>query len=155
MKEVWVPMMYSVSNFRGSLFIINNLRWLFFLKKNGWTLKRQKTKGGENVTGKPTRWSLGTWTSLRDPQLPGVAFFSQKNWRHYLLQGIRRLQICPLYIFGNKATKWKYKYWFPGFGFDSGLKLQPWIIYDYLRLVEDGGMKVAIWHLFFNQYLSH
>ena len=38
-----------------------------------------------------------------------------------------RLQICLLYIFGNKATDGTYrsKYWFPGFGFDSGPNLQP------------------------------
>ena len=38
-----------------------------------------------------------------------------------------RLQICPLYIFGNKATDGTCgsKYWFPGFGFDSGPNLQP------------------------------
>ena len=38
-----------------------------------------------------------------------------------------RLQICPLYIFGNKATDGTYrsKYWFPGSGFDSGSNLQP------------------------------
>ena len=39
-----------------------------------------------------------------------------------------RLQICPLFIFGNKATDGTYgsKYWFPGFGFASGPNLQPW-----------------------------
>ena len=38
-----------------------------------------------------------------------------------------RLQTCPLYMFGNKATDGTYgsKYWFPGFGFDSGPNLQP------------------------------
>ena len=38
-----------------------------------------------------------------------------------------RLQICPLYIFGNKATDGTYgsKYCFPGFGFDLGPNLQP------------------------------
>ena len=45
-----------------------------------------------------------------------------------------RLQICP-YNFGNKATDGTYrsKYWFPGFGFDSGPNLQPWkwLINDY------------------------
>ena len=42
-----------------------------------------------------------------------------------------RLQICPLYIFGNKATDGPYgsKYWFPGFGFDSGPNLQPCMMY--------------------------
>ncbi len=41
-----------------------------------------------------------------------------------------RLQICPLYMFGNKATDGTYgsKYCFPGFGFDSGPNLQPCII---------------------------
>ena len=41
-----------------------------------------------------------------------------------------RLQICPLYIFGNKATDGTYgsKYWFPGFGFDSGPNLQPCMV---------------------------
>ena len=36
-----------------------------------------------------------------------------------------RLQICPLYIFGNKATEGTCgsKYWFPRFGFDSGPNL--------------------------------
>ena len=40
-----------------------------------------------------------------------------------------RLQICPLYIFGNNPPQiipsWIYTYWFPGFGFDSGPNLQP------------------------------
>ncbi len=45
-----------------------------------------------------------------------------------------RLQICPLYIFGNKATDGTYgsKYWFPGFGFDSGPNLQPWFPRDFI-----------------------
>ena len=39
-------------------------------------------------------------------------------------ESVSRLQICPLYIFGNKATDGTYrsKYWFPGFGFDSFAK---------------------------------
>ena len=39
-------------------------------------------------------------------------------------ESVWRLQICPLYIFGNKATDGTYrsKYWFPGFGFDSFAK---------------------------------
>ena len=38
-----------------------------------------------------------------------------------------RLQICPLYIFGNKAADGTYrsKYWFQGFGFHSGPNRQP------------------------------
>ena len=34
---------------------------------------------------------------------------------------------CVPYIFGNKAANGTYgsKYWFPGFGFDSGPNLQP------------------------------
>ena len=45
-----------------------------------------------------------------------------------------RLQICPLYIFGNKATDGTYgsKYWFPVFGFDSGPNLQPLFTTRYL-----------------------
>ena len=37
------------------------------------------------------------------------------------------LQICPLYIFGNKTTDGTYRsiYSFPGCGFDSGPYLQP------------------------------
>ncbi len=44
-----------------------------------------------------------------------------------------RLQICPLYIFGNKATDGTYgsKYWFPGFGFDSGPNLQPCLLANF------------------------
>ena len=61
-------------------------------------------------------------------------WISVRSWtyvkaREALFNPISRLQICPLYIFGNKATDGTYgfKYWFPGFGFDSGPNLQPWI----------------------------
>ena len=64
---------------------------------------------------------------------------SQTLWRSLLFSPLKnrvtfsltipktRLQICPLYILGNKATDGTYgsKYWFPGFGFDSGPNLQP------------------------------
>ena len=52
---------------------------------------------------------------------------------------LTRLQICPLYIFGNKATDGTYgsKYWFPGFGLDSGTNLQPCLINHKLRSCND------------------
>ncbi len=41
---------------------------------------------------------------------------------------IKVADLSPKNIFGNKATDGTYesKYWFPGFGFDSGPNLQPW-----------------------------
>ena len=48
-------------------------------------------------------------------------WLSDDGKHHPCFQG---LQICPLYIFGNKATgTYGSKCWFPGFGFDSGPNL--------------------------------
>lgn len=44
-----------------------------------------------------------------------------------------RLHICPLHIFGSKATDGTYgfEYWSPGFGFDPGPNLQPCEVHSF------------------------
>ncbi len=69
-------------------------------------------------------WRASRW-KLRNVQLIIVG---GKNGRR-----LPRLQICPLYIFGNKPPQmvpsWIYILVTPGFGgFDSGPKLQPWLL---------------------------
>ena len=58
-------------------------------------------------------------------------------------ESVSRLQICPLYIFGNKATDGTYrsKYWFPGFGFDSFAKATALCSYriSFFCVYETGG----------------
>lgn len=46
---------------------------------------------------------------------------------------VSRLHICPLYIFGSKATDGTYgfEYWSPGFGFDPGPNLQPCEVHSF------------------------
>ena len=68
--------------------------------------------------------------AVKIPIASGISSNKKKGFVIFVffLGGEPRLQICPLYIFGNKATDGTYgsKYCFPGFGFDLGPNLQPW-----------------------------
>ena len=88
---------------------INNMYSTINTTPRGKIYGRLNWKNAENI-------SVGPWVQKTK--------FDSILWNGC---GSTRLQICPLYIFGNKATDGTYgsKYWFPGFGFDSGPNLQP------------------------------
>ena len=93
------------------------------------------------MVNKPLRPAISGGDVARRARLPTIMiwlftfFESETSKLNPLVAGFvfcflccfTRLQICPLNIFGNKAADGTYrsKYWFPGFGFDSGPNLRP------------------------------